>query len=146
MFAVIRIRGCAGVKKTIEDTMEMLNLDAVNNCVVIPENDVNKGMIEKVKDYVTYGEISKETYEKMLFKWGRINGDKKVTPEYLAEKKATVNDLFEAKVRNKEAGIKVPFRLHPPAKGYKSVKRPFTMKGDLGYRGDKINDLLNRMI
>jgi hypothetical protein len=28
----------------------------------------------------------------------------------------------------------------------KSIKKPFSMKGDLGNRNEKINDLLERMI
>jgi len=37
------------------------------------------------------------------------------------------------------------FRLSPPTHGLKSTKVHFP-KGDLGYRGDKINRLLKRMI
>ena len=36
-------------------------------------------------------------------------------------------------------------RLKPPSKGLKSVKLSW-QKGDLGYRGDKINDLIKRMM
>lgn len=146
MFAIVRIRGSVEVRGTIRDTMTMLKLKSVNNCVIVPEDVTYKGMIQKVKDYVTFGEVTKETFEKMLFKWGRIEGNKKVTPEYLKENKVTIDELFEGKKKFKAVGIKQPFRLHPPRRGYKSVKRPFTMKGDLGYRGDKINKLLERMI
>jgi large subunit ribosomal protein L30 len=37
------------------------------------------------------------------------------------------------------------FRLHPPSRGLRSVKLHFP-KGDLGYRGEKINELLKRMV
>ncbi len=144
--AVIRIRGNVGVREPIERTMQLLKLKKVNNCVIVPYNKYYKGMLQKIKDYATFGEISKDVFEKLLFKWGRIEGDKKVTPEYLKEKGITVDDLYSLKVKFKDVGIKQPFRLHPPRKGYKSIKRPFTMKGDLGYRGEKINELLERMI
>lgn len=36
-------------------------------------------------------------------------------------------------------------RLRPPIKGFKSTKTRWP-KGDLGYRGDKINELIKRMI
>lgn len=36
-------------------------------------------------------------------------------------------------------------RLNPPSHGYKSIKKPFPA-GALGYRGDKINELLGRMV
>ena len=150
MISIIRLRGRVNVRKTINDTMEMLKLPNVNNCIVVPENTIYNGMIKKIKDYVTYGIISKEIFEKMLLKWGRIQGNKKVTKEYLKEKGYTVdklyNELDSGKVKLKNIGIKVPFRLHPPRKGFKSIKKPFTMKGDLGNRGEKINELLGRMI
>ncbi|MCH8329067.1 MAG: 50S ribosomal protein L30, partial [Nanoarchaeota archaeon] len=44
--------------------------------------------------------------------------------------------------------IKKIFRLNSPKKGYgrKGVKISFTKGGALGYRGDKIKDLILRMI
>ena len=44
--------------------------------------------------------------------------------------------------------IKPFFRLNPPAKGFgrKGIKVSFKAKGALGYRADKINDLIKRMI
>ena len=38
--------------------------------------------------------------------------------------------------------------LHPPRKGYgrKGIKVPFKVGGGLGYRGEKINDLIMRML
>ncbi len=40
------------------------------------------------------------------------------------------------------------FKLNPPRKGYgrKGVKLPFKLRGALGYRADKINDLIKRML
>ncbi len=40
------------------------------------------------------------------------------------------------------------YALQPPRKGYgrKGIKMPFTRGGALGNRGDKINDLLMRMV
>ncbi|NYZ79993.1 50S ribosomal protein L30 [Candidatus Micrarchaeota archaeon] len=146
MFAAIRIRGKVDTRGDIEDTMCMMNLKKVNNCVVLPDNETSRGMLQKTKDYITYGEMAFETYEKMLMKWGRTTVGGRVNADYLKEKKVTAKELFEGKTKYKDAGIKQPFRLHPPRKGFKSTKRPFTMKGDLGYRKEKINDLIERMI
>jgi large subunit ribosomal protein L30 len=41
--------------------------------------------------------------------------------------------------------LKPVFRLTPPSKGFKSVKEAYP-KGDLGYRGKEINELMGRMI
>jgi len=45
----------------------------------------------------------------------------------------------------KEKGDKNVFRLNPPKKGLKSIRKAYP-RGDLGYRGDKINDLIKRML
>lgn len=150
MIAVIRIRGSIKTRKDIKDTLKMIRLKTVNNCVVLPENETYKGMIQKAKDFITWGEINKETFKKMLLKWGRINGNKKISEKYLKEKNYDVDKFitlfFEKKLKLQDVGINPVFRFHPPRKGYEGVKKPFTLKGSLGYRGEKINDLLGRMI
>ena len=45
----------------------------------------------------------------------------------------------------KGSGLKPLFRLNPPSKGFKATRLGYP-KGDLGYRGGKINELLKRMI
>ncbi|MEM2203989.1 MAG: 50S ribosomal protein L30, partial [Sulfolobales archaeon] len=43
--------------------------------------------------------------------------------------------------------VKPVFRLHPPSGGFKgSIKKPYGNGGELGYRGQDINDLIRRMI
>jgi len=49
------------------------------------------------------------------------------------------------KLKAKDKSEKPVFRLNPPKKGYESTKCAFP-KGSLGYRGEKINDLIERMI
>lgn len=151
MFAVIRIRGRIGVRRRIEDTFKMLRLNAVNNCVVLPENPAFKGMIKKIKDFVTYGVIDFDTFLKMLKKRGRLEGNERLTEEIVKkmgfdsiEKMARA--IFEEKIKMKNIPKLNPvFRLTPPSKGFRSIKEHFP-KGDLGHRGEKINELLERMI
>jgi len=149
LLAVIRIRGNAKVRKSIADTLKMLNLNSVNNCVVIPENESYKNMLIEVQNFVTYGEIKKEVFQKLLLKWGR-SGNKRIDEKYFRDKKYTVekfiDDFFEKKIKLKDLRINPVFRLHPPRGGYESIKKPYTLKGSLGYRGEKINKLLERMI
>lgn len=42
--------------------------------------------------------------------------------------------------------VKPLFRLNPPKKGYRTVKRSFVNRGSLGYRKEKINALIERML
>ena len=149
MIAAIRVRGPAKSKGDTKDTLEMLHLSKPNNCSLIPETETADGMLQKGKDYITWGEVKPDVLEKMLAKWGRVNGGR-LTDDYLKTKKTTMKkvteELISGKTSLKALGIKQPIRLHPPRQGYEGVKRPYSMKGALGYRGDAINELLTRMI
>ena len=63
--AIVRIRGSIGVPRDVVQTLEQLQLKKKNNCVVLEASSTVKGMVQKVKDYVTFGEIDEET-EKLL--------------------------------------------------------------------------------
>lgn len=120
MYAVVKVRGSVKVRGDIKDTLKMLRLKSVNNCVVIPESKTYLGMLKKAKDYITWGKIDKKTLFKLLEKRGKVK----------------LEDLEKTKQI---------FRLNPPRGGYKATRLPYP-KGDLGDRKDKINELLERMI
>ena len=152
-YVVIRVRGIPDVNRDIAHTMDLLGLNRVNHAVVVPETDSIKGMLQKAKDYVTWGEVDRETLAAMIRARGRVAGDDSVTDDYLKERSefATVEDMAKAIIENdyrmKDVdGAKPVFRLHPPVKGYEGNKRSFQNGGALGYRGAKINDLINRML
>lgn len=153
MIAIIRIRGSIGVRKEVLDCMNMLNLTRANHLVLFPEKKEIIGMVKKARDYVTYGEIKEETLEKLLEKRGRVSGNKKITAEQLKKSnyksfKEASKALMEGKKVLEELGAKKVFRLHPPRKGFerKGIKKPYPIGGVLGYRGEKINELILRMI
>jgi large subunit ribosomal protein L30 len=152
MYAVIRVRGQPDVNVDVRRTMELMNLTRVNHCVIIPENDVTKGMLQKAKDYITWGEINEGTLENMIRVRGRLLGDVAITDEYLKNNTefGTVAEMAKAmidghKMKDVESAKPV-FRLHPPAKGYEGIKRSYRNGGALGYRGEAINDLIARML
>jgi len=118
--AVIRIRGLVRIKKEIEDTLTMLRLKKKNSCVILENNPSSLGMVKKVRDYVTYGEIDDETY-KLIMDKQKIIGSKEGS---------------------------CCLRLKPPKGGFerKGIKVSFSAGGALGYRGDKINILIEKMV
>ena len=127
--------------------------DRVNHLVLVDDNPSYKGMVQKVKDYITWGEIDKETLAALIRKRGRLIGNKPITDEYVKEKLGMTIDEFAEKVVNGEMkltdlpNIKPVFRLHPPRGGLKGTKkRSFKEGGALGYRGEKINELIERML
>ena len=72
--AVIRIRGQCKTRETIKGTLNMLNLFKKNFCVVLPNDKNVIGMVDKVKDFVTWGEIDDDTLK--LLKDKRDEGKK----------------------------------------------------------------------
>ncbi len=142
MFAVVRVRGSVNTRKEIKDTLRMLRLTRVNHCVLIRKDPKIEGMVRKVKDFVTWGEISDKTLENLVSKKGRMTGDRKLDGR-------EANSIF-SKVKKTEnlkdiEGLKPVFRMDPPRKGYEGIKQAFP-KGALGYRGEEINKLLERMM
>lgn len=137
--AVILVRGFVGVSKPIKDTLLMLHLRRKNNCVILPSTPEFKGMIQKVKDYVTWGEIDEEVFKELVEKKG-------------SEYKGRLSDRKEKykfpyfELNGKK--YKKYFRLNPPKKGFgrKGIKIPFKVGGGLGSRGEEINDLIQRML
>ena len=152
--AVVRIRSSKGVKQEIKDTMKMLRLYKQNNCIVVDNKPNLIGMLKKVKDYVTWGELDEKTFKELLSKRGRIVGKKSLTENYLKEKTKLsmdefIKEFFNFKKNLKDvSGLKLFFKLKPPVKGFerKGIKVPFSMGGVLGYRKEKINDLIIRML
>lgn len=71
MICIIRIKGQVGLKKDIVETLNRLRLRRKYTCVVLEPTPENLGMLKKVKDFVAYGEISKEMLEKLNEKRGK---------------------------------------------------------------------------
>jgi large subunit ribosomal protein L30 len=104
--------------------MNMLKLYRKNYCVIIGKSPSFAGMLKKISDCVTWGEIDDSTMKELAAKRGK-----------------------KTRVKGKEEQKKF-FRLSPPKRGYgrKGIKTPFSIGGALGYRGKKINDLIRRML
>ena len=152
MYAVVQVRGVVKTNHEIKDTLKMLRLHHVNHCVLVPDTPAYLGMIRKVKDFVAYGEVDAETLAAILHTRGRLTGDEKLTDEYVRAHTPYADiDEFAAALCNGETTfrdlveIKPVLRLHPPRKGYKTIKRTFQQGGALGYYGPQINDLLYKM-
>lgn len=152
-YAVIRIRGTVNVRGKIKDTLMMLRLNRVNHCVILPKTKSYSGMLQKVKDYVTWGEINPDVLAKMIIERGRLIGEKEITDKYIKTSTSYSSIMSFAKaVSNDEINyqelkdIKPVVRLHPPRKGYNGIKRSYKAGGALGYRGEDINTLIKRMI
>lgn len=120
MIIAIRIRGDVGLKTPQRETLNRLRLRRKYSCIVLEKPTKEQiGMIEKSRNFLAYGEIDEATYKKLKDARGQKNADGKLKPF---------------------------FRLHPPRGGIESKKHFGVGKGVLGNHGDKIKELLERML
>ena len=82
---VVRVRSDVKVERSIRETMHHLNLTRVNHAVIVPKNDQYRGMLQKAKDYITWGEADLGTVESMLRHRGRLVGGAPLTDEAVSE-------------------------------------------------------------
>jgi len=138
MICVIRITGRVGINKDVNETLNRLRLRKKYSCIVLNAKKEQLGMIKKVRNFVAFGEISDEMFEKLIEARGQIiDKDKKI------DSKNIISEIKKGK-KYQELNLKPFFRLHPARKGI-NAKVHFP-KGVLGDNKSKINDLLGRML
>ena len=100
-----------------------------------------------------WGEASKETVALLLRKRGRLAGGKKLTDEYVQKIGYKSLDELADAVANckveyrKLLGVQPVLKLHPPTRGFKGkTKKSYGAGGEAGYRGERINELVKRMV
>ena len=154
LLAVIRLRGRPSINPAASTTFKLLRLHRKNHLVLIKSTPDMLGMLQKIKDFATWGEISLDILEKLLRTRGRLIGNKKLTDENISEVTPfkSISDfakaLYNCEVKLTDfPALKPVFRLNSPSGGFKnSIKRPYSDKGELGYRGDAINKLIEKMM
>lgn len=151
---IVRIRGALGMKRQMYDTLRMLQMFKVNHGIILFPNKSYMGMLQKVKDYIAYGEINKKLLLKLLRKRARIEGNEPLIDSHIKikTKYQTLNKLadglLKGEIQYKDIEkIKPVFRMHPPRGGYRgTIKKAYGAGGSLGYVGDYINTLLIKML
>ncbi|MEW5760016.1 MAG: 50S ribosomal protein L30 [Candidatus Thermoplasmatota archaeon] len=151
--ALIRVRGGINTSPQVKNTLRLLCLTRVNHCTIIPLTKEYEGMLRKVKDYITWGEIDEKTLTKLIKKRGFIIGKKRITDEYMKENtnydsiEKFANAIIEGKAKYKDLKDVCPvFRLSPPVGGYKKTKIEYKFGGALGGRGKDICKLIEKML
>ena len=152
-FAVVRIRGHVTQRPEVKDTLGYLRLHRTNHCVFLPKTPDTDGMLQRAKDYVTWGEVDPTVAAMLLVRRARLPGRKRIDDAYVKvnSKYPSINSFAKA-IANGEAtlrdvnGLKPVLRLDPPRGGFEGIKRSYREGGALGYRGAEINALLARMV
>ena len=140
MIAIIRIRGKVKLNEKAEETLSRLRLRRKYVCVIIDNKDDSlTGMLEKIRNFVAYGEIEKGTLTRLIEKRG-----KRIDKGEIKDSEKIAEEIGKGK-KLSELGLKPFFRLHPPRGGLKSSKKHFP-RGVLGNHGKEINKLIERML
>ncbi len=126
LYVIIRIKGSINARHDVRMTLEELNLRRKFNATVVPYRENLMGMLQRAKDYVVWGQISKEEAANLFRSRGRVSGWRKLTEDYLKSQNINGFDelvelLEEGKVKLKELGIKPYFALPPPRRGMPKV-------------------------
>jgi large subunit ribosomal protein L30 len=139
--AVILIRGTIGLPNRVKDTLTMLNLYRKNYCTFLEDTPSIRGMLNKVKDYVTWGSVTEETIKLLFEKRGEEYTERETDSQGKINYK---RKWFEFNGKK----IKKYFRLSPPRGGFEKngIKKTFIQGGALGHRKDKMNDLIKKMV
>jgi large subunit ribosomal protein L30 len=61
MLAAVRVRGIPDTPENVSATLTSLRLTQKHACIMLEDTESNRGMLDTVKDFVAYGEISEET-------------------------------------------------------------------------------------
>jgi len=149
----VRVRGTISASRDVRETLKMLRLTRNNYAVLIDDRPSFIGMLKAAQNFITWGEASREIVDMLIRKKGKLAGNKKLTEEYaqIAGRKS-LDELAEAIFNCRVEYLKLPnvqpvFKLHPPSKGFKGkIKKSYGTGGELGYRGEKINELIKRMV
>ena len=152
---VVRLKGSFGMPIQIEKTLTTLRLNRKFNAVLLESNASVVATLRQAKDYVTWGEATSRDIAMLLKERGEFLGGLPITDKSVQEKFGveTIDGLVTTLARGGitlkqlwQKGVKPVFRLHPPSGGFAtSTKRPHGSRGELGYRGPEMTNLVARM-
>ncbi|MBS3098961.1 50S ribosomal protein L30 [Candidatus Pacearchaeota archaeon] len=139
MILAIRISGQVKLSHDIVEALYRMRLRKKYSAVLLKPTKENLSLLRKLRDYIAYGDINKETLLDLIKSRGQsMEKSKKINAEKIYE------ELGEKSLE--DLGLKPFFRLHPPRGGIDSKKHFGVARGVLGDNKDKINDLVRRML
>ena len=160
---IIIIRICGQwerIPKEIQTILAKLHLKELNNAIILFYNKDNFKMVKLIESYVTWGFINKYMIEDLLRKRGSVtfgnnepNELNNVDIENSLGKLGIVcieDIIFELSKETQNAKEVLDylgyFKLEKNDDGFDKANISFEKGGNQGFRGDKINALLKKMI
>ena len=139
MIAVIRISGLVKIPGVVQETLFRMRLRRKYSLIFLHPTPVNMKLLNKVRNYVAYGDINEKTLLELIEKRAESVDKKKV------DAKMIVSHLEKKSLSS--LGLKPFIRLHPPRGGIDAKKHfGVSKKAVLGDNKEKINDLIRRML
>jgi large subunit ribosomal protein L30 len=124
----IMVRSAIDANPKISGILNRMGLRKRLTLVVHKSSEEIKNQFKEIKDYITYGEIDEGYLTKLL------------------EKRGQESETGKLVVKGKK--YKRHMGMHPPVKGFErgGIKKGFGQGGALGYRGQEISKLIERML
>mmetsp|Transcript_9313 Transcript_9313/g.14013 ORF Transcript_9313/g.14013 Transcript_9313/m.14013 type:complete len:240 (-) Transcript_9313:36-755(-) len=157
---VVRIRGIIGNSPKVRKILQLLRLRQIHNAVFVRLNKATVNMLRLVEPYIMYGEPTLKTVKALIYKrgFGKLNkqripiADNSVIEKGLGKQdiicvEDLVHEIYKCGPNFKQAANFLwPFKLSSPNGGFKQKLIHFNEGGDAGNRGEKINEIVQRMI
>ena len=151
-FLVVRMRGTVNVPHWANTTLNLLHLDKKFRATIIPSKENTKGMLDKIKHYVSWQEIDFTTAKELVEKKARKGGYKKITTEDIAKLGfKNMDELAKSLVEGTISlshlrPLKPWFALSPPKHGFKrNTKKMYGEGGILGSHKELLVQVRNMM-
>lgn len=138
MLLVIRISGMVDLSSRVQEGLNRLRLRRKYSAVLLKPTPENLKLLARLRNYVAYGDIDKETLHLLI--------EKRALPKPNIKKPSPERVIEQLEKSSSHLDIKPFFRLHPPRGGIDSKKHFGVSKGVLGDNKKNINLLVRRML
>ena len=157
---VIRIRGIIGMSPKVKKILQLLRLRQLHSGVFVKLNGSTIKMLRLVEPYIAYGTPNLKTVRELVYKrgYGKVNKqrvpiDNNAVVEQVLGKydivcvEDVIHELYTTGPHFKEvANFLWPCKLSSPTGGFKMKLLHYNEGGDAGDRGEKIHELVKKMI
>lgn len=144
------MRGTVNVPHWAKTTLNLLHLERKFRATIIPARENTKGMLDKIKHYVSWQEVDSAIIKELLEKKARKEGYKKITSEDIVKlgfksSEDLAKSLTEGTASlSKLKPLKPWFALSPPRHGFKrNTKKMYGEGGILGNHKELLAQVRN---
>ena len=125
------------IPNDVQETLYRMRLRQKYAAILLDDTPENARLLLKVRNFVAFGNVSEDTLKALIVARGERLDRKPVASSMKVPTSETEVD---------KSGLKPFFRLHPPRKGIDCKNHFGIRKGVLGNNGEKINDLVRKML